>query len=220
MSTAGYVIPIDPMRLATRFSSEDDAFFADDTGDSVDADSIEGVSTEDLEAFFATSSYEEKIMPLLDRIPGREADLILLYYILRKKQADIAAIFEVTQAAVSYRLARGIKRLKFLLSIPQVTEEDMRTDLSSLFSSRDVNILVGMWQTTCQSEVALRLSIPQSGVRHYFFRAVDRLKGAAEEDSKYVPYEKIFSTIAAKNFNILRAVSLPQWANRGGNVCE
>jgi len=126
----------------------------------------------------------------------------------------------VTQAAISYRLDRGIQRIKFLLSIPQVTEEDLRRDLPGVFEQAiDVDILVGMWETTCQSEVASRLKLTQGRVRHRFFKAVKTLETASSEDPKYEPYFKIFNAIASKRFNILREVKLPQWADRGGDEC-
>lgn len=219
MST-GYVIPVDPVELASRFSSYDPR--VDDDEPEFDADDeesgAEDISTEDVAAFFE-GDYESRIAPLLDRIPEREADLIHLYFMQRKRQADIAAIFGVTQAAISYRLDRGIKRIKFLLSIPQVTEEDIRSDLPDVFPQLDIDILVGMWATTCQSEVAATLNLTQGRVRHRFFKAVEKLEEAAERDERFVPYHKIFSAIAGKKFNILREVKLPQWADRGGDEC-
>ena len=206
--SSGYVIPVDPAELANRFAAPD-ALLDDE------------VRPEDpeFEALFSEEDYETRIMPLLDRIPDREADLIYLYYVKKKRQADIAAIFDVTQAAISYRLDRGIKRIKFLLSIPTVTEEDMRLDLAEIFEQIDIDILVGMWQTTCQSEVATKLKLTQGRVRHRFFKAVDVLMKAADKDQKFDPYHRIFSSISSKNFNILRAVQLPQWADRGVDRC-
>jgi DNA-directed RNA polymerase specialized sigma24 family protein len=204
MSAAGYVIPVDPAELANRLIAPE----PDEGGDSGGID-----------AFFADEDYESRIAPLLDRIPKREADLIYLYYIKRKRQADIAAIFEVTQAAISYRLDRGLKRIKFLLSIPQVTEEEMRGDLGEVFTQIDVDILVGMWETTCQSEVASRLGLTQGRVRHRFFKAVEQLKELADRDARYAPYGRIFTAISSKKFNILREVKLPQWAGRGAAKC-
>ena len=204
--SAGYVIPVDPAELANwLIMPEPD--FSEESGD------------RDIETLFADGDYESRIAPLLDRIPKREADLIYLYYIKRKRQADIAAIFEVTQAAISYRLDRGLKRIKFLLSIPQVTEDEMREDLAEAFTPIDVDILVGMWETTCQSEVATRLGLTQGRVRHRFFKAVKSLEQFATSDDRYVPYNRIFSAIASKKFNILREVKLPQWAGRGMDKC-
>jgi len=208
--SGGYVISVDPAELATRFATQEPLF------DEIDEDP-EGPNVEPL---LSTLNFENQIKPLLDRIPEREADLIQLYYIQKKRQADIAEIFGVTQAAISYRLDRGLQRIRFLLSIPQVTEEDMRRDLPGVpFKVIDVDILVGMWQTTCQSEVASRLGLTQGRVRHRFFGAVKQLERKAKEDERFDPYHRVFSAIASKRFNILREVKLPQWSNRGGDGC-
>jgi DNA-directed RNA polymerase specialized sigma24 family protein len=205
--SSGYVIPVDPLQLALRHSSDD----------VVESDT-ETVDVPPEEPLFASLTYEQ-IAPLLERIPKREADLIILYYIQRKRQADIAQIFGVTQAAISYRLDRGLQRIRFLLSIPQITEREMREDLPRIFKDIDVDILVGMWHTTCQSEVASRLRLTQGRVRHRFFRAVKTLELSAQNDSRFEPYYKVFASIAKKRFNILREVRLPQWSNRGGDGC-
>lgn len=207
--SSGYVIPVDPAELANRFAAPD-AQLDEDIPEEPDAE---------MAALFSSDDYEVRILPLLDRIPDREADLIYLYYVRKKRQADIATIFDVTQAAISYRLDRGIQRIKFLLSIPTVTEDELREDLALIFDAIDVDILVGMWQTTCQSEVATKLQLTQGRVRHRFFKAVEVLKGAADRDQRFDPYHRIFSSISSKNFNILRAVQLPQWADRGVDRC-
>lgn len=207
----GYVISVDPSELASRFKAPDqeEKMFEDEQQ--------EEANTEPL---LSSLNYETQIKPLLDRIPEREADLIYLYYIQKKRQADIAEIFGVTQAAISYRLDRGLQRIRFLLSIPQIDEEDLRRDLPKVpFKDIDVNILVGMWQTTCQSEVASRLGLTQGRVRHRFFGAVKVLEKRSKDDELFVPYHKVFNAIASKRFNILREVKLPQWANRGGDGC-
>jgi DNA-directed RNA polymerase specialized sigma24 family protein len=204
--SAGYVIPVDPADLANRLITPE-------------SDLDEDVEDSILGSLFAEGDYEARIEPLLDRIPKREADLIYLYFIKRKRQADIAAIFEVTQAAISYRLDRGLKRIKFLLAIPQVTEDEMREDLAEVFSPIDVDILVGMWETTCQSEVATRLGLTQGRVRHRFFKAVKSLELFAKQNKQLVPYNCIFSLIAKKNFNVLKEVRLPQWQGRGMAKC-
>lgn len=258
----GYVIPIDPAEIATRFSYSDPRFDSDDND--LESDDASNVSNEAFAEYLPDGDYESRIVPLLDRIPTREADLIFLYFIEKKRQADIATIFGVTQAAISYRLDRGIQRLKFLLNIPQVTEEELRADLPGAFPAKtpcpgcnksvreslaradglpkassdplhskgscpvcqgtdsiliDVEILIGMWATTCQSEVASKLGLTQGRVRHRFFKAVKTLQDIAQLDSRYSPYEKIFSAVASKKFNILREVKLPQWADRGGDEC-
>lgn len=219
MSTSGYVIPVDPCELASRFPAAFDPRF-DEEDDYLDEGEEDAPDGQFSEWFASGDDFQSRVEPLLDRIPEREADLIYLYFIQKKRQADIATIFGVTQAAISYRLDRGLQRIRFLLSIPQVTEDELRSDLPGVFPQQiDVDILVGMWQTTCQSEVASRLQLTQGRVRHRFFKAVKTLERAAERDEKYQPYSAIFSTIANKNFNIMRAVVLPQWSNRGMDEC-
>jgi len=209
----GYVISVDPSELASRFK-------APDQEENSRSGEEEVLDSQDNESLLASLNYESQVRPLLDRIPEREADLIQLYYIQKKRQADIAEIFGVTQAAISYRLDRGLQRIRFLLSIPQIDEDDLRRDLPQVpFKDIDVNILVGMWQTTCQSEVAARLGLTQGRVRHRFFGAVKTLEKRAKEDDQFLPYHKVFSAIASKRFNILREVKLPQWSNRGGDGC-
>lgn len=244
----GYVIPVDPSELASRFQAKEDDPRFDEEDDQLDLqeETIGNIADDAFAAYMTEGDYESRIAPLLDRIPAREADLIFLYFIKKKRQADIAAIFNVTQAAISYRLDRGIQRLKFLLQIPQVTEEELRADLLTVFPAKascarcptlteeeddcpicrgsgvihiDVEILVGMWVTTCQSEVATKLGLTQGRVRHRFFKAVKTLEKVTEGNEKYLPYQKIFSTVASKNFNILKEVKLPQWAGRGGDKC-
>lgn len=209
---SGYLIPVDPSEMSNRFASPEPLL---DDRDEVDPNATD----DEVGGVLASLNYENQVKPLLDKIPDREADIVFMYYILKKKQADIAEIFGVTQAAISYRLDRGIQRIRFLLSIPQVTEEEMRADLPRVFQDIDVNILIGMWQTTCQSEVASRLGLTQGRVRHRFFVAVKQLEKKAAEDDTLLRYHKVFSAISSKNFNILREVKLPQWKDRGGNGC-
>lgn len=208
--SGGYVISVDPAELANRFASSEPLL------DEVEED----LSDEDVGGVLSSLHYDTQVKPLLDKIPNKEADIVYLYFIVKKKQADIAEIFGVTQAAISYRLDRGIQRIRFLLSIPQVTEEEMRDALPGVpFKQIDVDILVGMWQTTCQSEVATRLGLTQGRVRHRFFGAVRILEVKAGEDSSFMKYHRVFSAIASKRFNILREVKLPQWQSRGGDGC-
>jgi len=235
MMSTGYVISVDPATLANRFPSgrgnEEEDLLLDRL--QILEDTAAGLIQEEddddpIAEFLYSGDYEDRLAPLLDRIPKREADLIYLYYIQKKRQADIAEIFDVTQAAISYRLDRGLQRIKFLLSIPQVTETELRRDLPLIqdghlkpaFKAIDVDILVGMWSTTCQSEVAMRLGLTQGRVRHRFFKAVKLLGEASGKDGRFLRYHKVFAAISNKKFNILREVKLPQWADRGGDALD
>jgi DNA-directed RNA polymerase specialized sigma24 family protein len=123
----------------------------------------------------------------LYRIPVREADLIRLYYKDKMKQEQIAKLFGITQAAVSYRLHRGIKRIQFLRTIPELSKSDFDYELGPKFSDQDREILWRMYETTCQSEIAKIMNLTQGRVRHRFFRALGKIKEliAIEIQEKY-----------------------------------
>lgn len=123
----------------------------------------------------------------LYRIPIREADLIRLYYKDKMKQEQIAKLFRITQAAVSYRLHRGIKRIQFLRTIPELEKRDFDIELGPKFSEQDREILWRMYETTCQSEIAKQMGLTQGRVRHRFFRALGKIKEliASEINEKY-----------------------------------
>jgi len=124
----------------------------------------------------------------LYRIPIREADLIRLYYKDKMKQEQIAKLFRITQAAVSYRLHRGIKRIQFLRTIPELEKKDFDIELAPKFSEQDREILWRMYETTCQSEIAKQMSLTQGRVRHRFFRALGKIKEliASEINENYI----------------------------------
>lgn len=135
----------------------------------------------------------------LDRIPIREADLIRLYYRDHMKQEQIAKLFGITQAAVSYRLARGRRRIQFLQTIPELDKKLFYKELGPEFIAQDLEILWRMYETTCQSEVAKLMGLTQGRVRHRFFRAKDHLKELIGRDAKE-KYAKI-QEMRRKNLN-------------------
>ncbi|HMB17628.1 MAG TPA: sigma-70 family RNA polymerase sigma factor, partial [Candidatus Paceibacterota bacterium] len=125
---------------------------------------LKGIDSFELEARFSTESaikyqdmresnvtYEE-LMPFLSKLPEREQDLIELYYRYRKNQKDIAKMFGVTQGAISSRLSRAMKRLKFIRDLPKIEFEDIDSDLSNYFDGMEIEIIKCMMETTCQSK--------------------------------------------------------------------
>jgi DNA-directed RNA polymerase specialized sigma24 family protein len=143
-----------------------------------------------------------KVKAIMESLPPIEYDFIDLYFFRHLKQTDIAAIFGVSQPTVCYRLQRAINRIKFLLQLPQVDHNEMRRDLGRFLSDpMDIDIMVYMYDTTCQSEAAKRLGVSQGLVRHRFIRTIDRM-GRNESMSFYAD---LFAMIA-QNLNILREV--------------
>lgn len=178
-----HVLIQDPSDISARFSN----------GDRLGAD--DDYEIEDLIQMKLAPAAEEELVTddrphpdfhllesYLNRIPPREADLITLYHRDKLKQEQIARIFGITQAAVSYRLHRGIKRIQFLRTIPELEKDEFELELGPKFSEQDREILWLMYETTCQSEIAKRLRLTQGRVRHRFFRALNKIKDLISEE--------------------------------------
>jgi len=190
---------IESSELESRFSVEDGMAF-------MDAVVSEGLTEEGTHQI-------ERVRSVMDQLPPREADFIDLYYFRSIKQTDIAAIFGVSQPTVCYRLQRAAARIHFLLSLPDLSPEDVERDVTPFLDDPiDVKIMLLMQQTTCQSEVAKQLNVSQGFVRHRFIRSLSKLKG----QDGLEPHVLLFDLIS-RNLNILREVQRPVW---GMKMCR
>lgn len=178
---------VDPTEIASRFSIQD--------------------SMAHMDSIFSAPSEEsqekmERIKSILDNLPARESDFVKLYYFRHMKQTAIAELYGVSQPTVCYRLQRATARIMFLLHLPDVTEEELLEVLGEFLDDpKDVSIMVLMFETTCQSEVAKRLGESQGLVRHRFIRSLKRM----QEDGDMERYVQLFEAIR-DNLNILREV--------------
>ncbi len=192
---------LDPSDIETRFSNADAL------------SQMESVFTEPSEESLGKI---ERVREMLDLLPPREADFIDLYFFRHLNQTDIAGIFGVSQPTVCYRLKRATSRIQFLLQLPSITRPELEEAMTSLLPDPlDAQIMVLMWETTCQSEVAKRLGVTQGLVRHRFIRAVKRMK----DQDNLTTLATMFDTIA-NNLNILREVKRPSWDGRWTHVID
>lgn len=154
---------MDPLEIENRFSDEKNFFFDQEENN---------------------LSYDD-FVPFLDRLPSKERDLIKLYYYMDKKQKEIAEIFAVTQGAISHRLSRAGKRLRFLRDMPKLNDE-LEVVLKPYFNAFEIDLIATMIETTCQSKTAEILNekyrldgddkMTQVKIRHKFERFIERLK--------------------------------------------
>ncbi len=186
-----HIVISDPSDISSRFGNKqrlggdgESAFEMDDLETIIER-SLAPAPEEELLAGGAVPDFAA-IQHHLDRIPPREADLIEMYFRDSMKQEQIARYFSITQAAVSYRLHRGIRRIQFLRTIPELDRDDFDAELGSKFSEQDREILWLMYETTCQSEIAKRLSLTQGRVRHRFFRALNKIKELIRDEAAQV----------------------------------
>lgn len=162
----------------------------------------------------------DDIKPFLHRLPAKEQDLMDLYYFRQKRQKDIARMFNISQGAVSHRLARARKRLKFLKDMPKVEDRVLLLKLKSLFSPMDTDIVYHMTKTTCQSLVAKIINekyalneenfLTQVKVRHKFFKAIDKLKEMGATDPVYDKIHALTEHIRHGSY-LLHEVKLPHF---------
>jgi len=178
---------VDPFELQMRFSDQEGM------------NSLESItlhpSDEDLERL-------ERVKGVLDELPPCEADFVELYFFRNLRQTDIANIFGVSQPTVCYRLKRAAERIQYLLSLPDISMAELSKAMYGfLDDEKDAKIMVLMFETTCQSEVAKRLGESQGLVRHRFIRSIGRMK----ENGNMDQFVKLFNVVA-ENLNILREV--------------
>jgi len=180
--------------MERQFSTEDGLAYLDCTG----TEHMSGERTAQLGL----------VRAVLDNIPPREADFVELYFFKRVRQTAIADIFNVSQPTVCYRLQRAAARIRYLIDMPTYNVWLMEQDLRGVLTDpRDIEIMLGMVETTCQSEVAKRMGVTQGFVRHRFFRTIDRLKKMSGMDTYVQVYEHV-----AGNLNILKETQRSQWS--------
>lgn len=193
MSQWGGHILLDPNDLERMFSEEDGLGELPSIWDELQEESLFQL---------------DQVKDLLDQLPPREADFIELYFFSRLRQTAIATLYNVSQPTVCYRLQRGAMRLKYLIEMPEYTMADMERDLQGVLGDEtDIRIMLGMVQTTCQSDVARDLGVTQGFVRHRFFRTIDKL----ERMEGMEEYVKIFRMVA-DNLNILKNTCRASWS--------
>ena len=189
---------------------------------SIDSTELESrFSTEDRIPFFGPSKYSlDDLKPYLAMLPKKEADLILMYHILKKDQKEIAKILNLSQGGVSHRIARARERLKFLISIPKFTRNELFEDMTGVIDEEvDLIIMWELYRTTCQSQVAGIVGMTQSRVRHRFMKCLKILEDKCKDLPDLDRYFEAFTQIS-QNFNILHEISLPKWEHKNRDYVD
>lgn len=157
-----------------------------------------------------------RLRKFFDKLPPREKDMLIMRYMEGKSQPQIAEFFEITQAAVSYRIGRALKRIEVYNKMIDIDEDMMHKDFAVLFDELTVNILITMFETSTQSETARRLGKSQFCIRSRFFDSMKILKNGIEEGrwridflARVKQYVEIFDIIQ-NNWHILQE-KLHKW---------
>lgn len=188
---------IDPHEIQKRFSTEEHSFYK------LEVDNFKF----------------EDFLPYISKLPPREIDLIEMYYRKEKKQKEIAHFFGVTQGAISHRIKRAKKRLEFLRDMPKISE-DIKSVLSPYFEELEIDLILLMVETTCQSKTADIMNtrynlkdnnkMTQVKIRHKFDRYIKKLEKIKENCTHLIDCYKLVVYIK-DNLYMLHEVILPHF---------
>ena len=150
-----------------------------------------------------------QIREVLELLPPRESDFLELYFFDKVTQTGISELYGVSQPTVCYRLQKATKRLKYILSLPEYSLEEVEEDLRGALSEElDIQIMLQMITKTCQSEVARELKVGQGLVRHRFFKYLQVFKMIPSMGSCVEVLDHV-----SKNFNILKDTNRTVWVD-------
>jgi predicted DNA-binding protein YlxM (UPF0122 family) len=188
---------IDPHEIQKRFSSDEHSFYK-----------LDGKSFK-----------FEDFLPYISKLPQREIDLIEMYFRKEKKQKEIADFFGVTQGAISHRIKRAKKRLLFLRDMPKINE-DIKDILEDHFEPFEIDLIILMVETTCQSKTAEILNtryklkdkqiMTQVKIRHKFDRYLKKLEKLKKGNPQLEDCYRLIVYIK-KNLYMLHEVKLPHF---------
>jgi len=161
------------------------------------------------------------LAPFLRHLPDRERDLLDLYLGLGKNQKDIAKLFGVTQGAISSRISRAKKRLRYLKDMPKINDIEIDKNLKDIFDEIEIEIIKSMRQTTCQSKTAQvinekyglkndKVRMTQVKVRHRFEKCYSLLNDLKESKPEMATYFDLLHSIK-DNLYMLHEVKLPHF---------
>jgi hypothetical protein len=161
----------------------------------------------------------EEFQPFIAKLPQREIDLIDMYFRIGKKQKEIAEYFSVTQGAISHRLSRACERLEFLRDMPKVNG-NLSKILSAYFTPFEIDLIITMIQTTCQSRTAHLLNkkyrlvdnerMTQVKIRHKFDRYIERVEKLKRGHAELVVCFNLMRYIK-RNLYMMHEVILPHF---------
>lgn len=192
----GPLVYLDPNDIA--YISKD---IMDDSEDEKDSD----LRRDFIDSTFLESS-DTRI--LLERafkfgLSPKERDIFELYYFEGKTQEEIGKLLKLSQRTVSYRITKGIERIKYFLFIDALDFKQMRNDLETILDPSYVNIIIGVITTSSQTTIGDLLSLSQSMVRWRFFKALDTIKEQGIATPSFAEYARIIDLIST-NFSIIK----------------
>lgn len=143
-----------------------------------------------------TSIPWDEVVPLLDLIPPREADVVELIVLLGKNQKDVAEVLGLTQGGVSYALHRAVYRLHYLARKPKITREEVENHLRPILTPRQLAVIAEGWDNPSQSSIGARLDHGQGWVNHHHEYALRRVQAWLQSHPEAIEVATIYEHLA------------------------
>ncbi len=128
----------------------------------------------------------DDVAEFLPRIPPFEADLLALHFRSKIPQHAIAALFGKRQSSISYRIARGVQRIQFLLQLPRISRARLAEAVMAV-SPRDVRLCLDVVETTSQTRAHARRRCSINGMMLRYDRVIRLLRDAVLSDPGIEP---------------------------------
>jgi DNA-directed RNA polymerase specialized sigma24 family protein len=198
----GPIVYLDPTDISYISKDLTDSRYDDDE----DEDEEGAVNGRDiLGSLFIESSDTRKILERSFKygLSPKERDIFELYYFEDKTQEQIGKLLNLSQRTVSYRISKGVQRIKYFLFIDGIDFYQLRSDLSLVLDDEYIDIIIGVITTSSQTTIGDLLSLSQSMVRWRFFKALDTIREKGTEDQTYREYAEIIDLVSS-NFSIIK----------------
>lgn len=175
----------------------------------------ESYTEEELEIYEKEAEEKrEKLKKLLEKIPDREKDMLFMRYIKQMSQSKIAEFFNVSQVTIHYRLQRVLERIKVLLKIIEIDQDQFKEDLDLVLKNDlDVKIVMMMFETSNQSKTGRTLKKSQYCVRSHWLDSIVKMQNFQSDDKEIMTRLDEYIEIAEiikQNYHVLEE-KLHKW---------
>ena len=120
-------------------------------------------------------------LSFLKHLSKVDQEIARFYYIDRLSQSQIADLFGICQAAVSYRLKYIMNRIKFVIKMPTMNPIQVRKDFTKLFNSDLYEYAYLFYFVYSQNRVKNFIQTSQSGASNKHNQIINYLESIIKE---------------------------------------
>ena len=117
----------------------------------------------------------------LEHLPKIDQEMARFYYIDKLSQTQIANLFGICQAAVSYRLKFILSRIKFIIKMPTLNPLQVREDFKKIFPQDLYEFAYMFYFIRSQNRVKNFIMTSQSGASNKHSQIIKHLESLKEE---------------------------------------